>query len=414
MKNNRDRKPSRITQNTTAKIISLIFAIVFWTYVMDQVNPEMTKDFNNVAVAVIGVEDLENQGLVMLGKEDYSVGVSVRGRRSDIIGFDKEDLKLSADITGYSPGINTIPIEKTSLIESVSITNLTKPDIKVELDRLISLPKPVVVEEVGTVTPGYQLSDINQSKAEVIVRGAESFVSRVAAVRGMISINEITEDFKTEVSLIPVDFEDNEVRGVTLSAYSMEVSYEAFRMKTLPLVAVFEGQVDENHLLTEVQIKPVSVVARGKPATIEALKELTLASLDITGVTEDFEYEVAVDLPQGVSLPYSANQVKVAGRVELIETKEMVFDLGEIAMVNLPENFVVNILDTAQEIRVILRDTGDNLNAINRADLELVLDLSGLEPGDQAPELGLNLDMAVHEYRLSQDSLAIELVEAEE
>ncbi|OPL07348.1 MAG: hypothetical protein AVO33_05420 [delta proteobacterium ML8_F1] len=414
MKDNRAKKDTGVTKNTTAKVISLLFAIVFWTYVMDQVNPEMTKEFNNVTVEVIGAETLENQSLVLLSQENYSVGVEVRGRRGDIIGFSKEDLKLTADITGYTAGTNTIPIEKASLVENVTISNLSKPDIKVELDRLISVAKPIEVEETGTLTPGYQLSDIIKSREEIVVSGAESFVSRVETLKGTVNIEKITEDFETEITLIPVDFEGNEVRGVNLSSNTIQIGYEAFRLKTLPVIATFEGEIDENYLLSEVSVNPPSVVVKGKPENVSSLVEIVLEPIDIAGATEDFTLEVPLNLPGGVSLPYNANLVGITAKVDLIETKEMLFDIGEVAIVNLPGDFEMKILEAPENLGVTLLDTGENLEGINRTEIELVLDLEGLAPGEYNQPIALNLLSEVHGYRLSQETIAIEIIEKEE
>lgn len=45
---------SKFSRNTAPKVLSLVFALVFWIFVMDNVNPEMTRVFDNVPVELVG------------------------------------------------------------------------------------------------------------------------------------------------------------------------------------------------------------------------------------------------------------------------------------------------------------------------------------------------------------------------
>ena len=60
---------SRIGRNTAPKIISLIFAIVFWVYVMDQVNPEIIKEYDDIRVEIVGAEQISTEGLILMNNE---------------------------------------------------------------------------------------------------------------------------------------------------------------------------------------------------------------------------------------------------------------------------------------------------------------------------------------------------------
>ena len=167
---------TKLSRNTTPKMISLIFAIVLWIYVMDQVNPEIIKEYNDIKVEIVGVEQLSNEGLIMLSGENQYVTIKVQGRRNDLLSFDENYLVITADIRGYQKGLNTVPIDKRVLVDSVSIVDISKSEIKVELDKIVSQQKVVRVDRTGTVDTGYELGNFTQSKAEVIVKGPETLV----------------------------------------------------------------------------------------------------------------------------------------------------------------------------------------------------------------------------------------------
>ncbi|MCK5762897.1 MAG: hypothetical protein KAH05_02140, partial [Clostridiales bacterium] len=249
---------TNLSSNTTGKVISIVFAIVFWIFVMDQVNPEIIKEFNNVKVEIVGIEQLNNEGLVLLNEEENFVKISVKGRRNDLLSFDENYLVITADIRGYQKGLNTVPIDKRILIDNVNIVDISKSEIKIELDEIVSIPKVVEIERLGELSSGFEIDKFVQSKAEVIVTGPETFVNRVVSVRGEITTTGIENDYQTEVSLVPVDYEGNQVSGVELLESSVVYSFEVFKLRTVPIEVKVIGKLLEEYVLVNINLNPTT------------------------------------------------------------------------------------------------------------------------------------------------------------
>lgn len=71
-----------------AKITVLIIAIFIWSFVMDDVNPEISRTYRNVSVNYSNTSALDRQGLVVMDPESVAVDVKVTGKKSDF-GSDK-------------------------------------------------------------------------------------------------------------------------------------------------------------------------------------------------------------------------------------------------------------------------------------------------------------------------------------
>lgn len=65
----------------TVKIFSLIIAIILWSYVMDQKNPEITNEYKNVTVNLTNVSALDRQGLVVMEPSEVKVNVKMTGKK---------------------------------------------------------------------------------------------------------------------------------------------------------------------------------------------------------------------------------------------------------------------------------------------------------------------------------------------
>ena len=59
------------TKNLALKIVSLIFAMLLWGYVLMSENPQRTKTLTNVPISVEGGADLIARKLVLSGDKDY-------------------------------------------------------------------------------------------------------------------------------------------------------------------------------------------------------------------------------------------------------------------------------------------------------------------------------------------------------
>ena len=56
---------SYFTNNSLLKIISIIFAILLWSFVTNSTDPQRTKTITDVPVVLQGLEALEEKGLTL-------------------------------------------------------------------------------------------------------------------------------------------------------------------------------------------------------------------------------------------------------------------------------------------------------------------------------------------------------------
>ncbi|MCD6436614.1 MAG: hypothetical protein J7L15_09590 [Clostridiales bacterium] len=402
-----------LSSNTTAKVISIVFAIVFWVFVMDQVNPETTKEFDNVKVEIVGVEQLNNEGLVLLNETENFVSITVRGRRNDLLSFDENYLVITADIRGYQKGLNTVPIDKRILVDDISIVDISKSDIKVELDEIVSIPKSIEIEKVGKLSTGFEMDSIIQSKADVIVTGPETFVNKVELVRGEITIDGIEDDYQTEVSLIPVDYEGNQVLGVELLESSVVYSFEVFKLKTVPIDIKIIGGLSEKYVLGDINLSPTKVLIKGKSDVINQIEKIETSILDLNEKIETFETNLDLILPEGIETSYLENNINVIVNIEKLETKKFKFEVSKMSIINLDKDLNIKIIDENNTVNLTLKDIRKKLDLISRNDIELVLDVSDLLPGKYKLPIEVIIKKEVREFYVNPEIIEIEITETE-
>ncbi len=374
-------KGSRLSQNTGQKIISLLFAILFWLYVMDQVNPEMIKELENIKVELLNMPSVTQSGLVIMNEEEYFVNVTVKGRRNDLFDVTNEDIRVTADLTGYGKGDVSVPLETRTFNGSFIVDDLSQKEIKLFLDKVVEISKPVNLDVVGETKNGYVKGELEYEPQEISVRGPESFVNTVAMIYGEMKIDGTTNDLSKEIPVKPVDNDGNVVGGVTLGRDYIRASIGVSKLKTLSLNERITGQAASGYEIVKIQINPAAVTVRGSEAAVDVLDRLYTMPIDISGIMSTADVEVQLDLPEDITAPYLNIPAIATVYVEAYETKVFEVPASSIEIMDMNDEFIVTQNDISGVVKVSIRDIESVMKNIDESSISLSFDGSNLKPG---------------------------------
>ncbi len=371
---------TNLSNNTILKIASVVLSIMLWFYVMGDINPELTTTINNIGVDLLNIEELSQSGLEMIGQKDYVVQVEIKGRRNDVYKVTSENIKISADVMGFKSGTNSVPLE-ISVPAGVKLTDFTPKQIKIELDRIVQKQKPVEIIRTNKHLDGFMTNAPTVEIEEVLVAGPESFVNNVEKVIGEMDVGGLTESVSQNVPLRAVDSEGNEVVGVSIGQAYAKVHLDVYRFASIPVVADIIGEVDENYRVVSVSVIPETIQLQGNTDAIEVEKSIKTEAIDVTGITESIEVDVPILITEGLTSSYQNGSVRVIVNVEPIKIKEITLNSDSIAIENLGEGLVTNLSEIDKDISVKIRDLENVIDTTNSSDIELSVNMEGLEAG---------------------------------
>lgn len=104
---------AKLSHNTGTKLLSLLMAILFWFFVMDQVDPEISRVIESVPVQLINTQELDQSNLKIMNQTDYFVNVEVTGRRNNVLSLNAKSIYLWADMRSVRNGINNVFINSS-------------------------------------------------------------------------------------------------------------------------------------------------------------------------------------------------------------------------------------------------------------------------------------------------------------
>ena len=103
----KNKKPARplqsyLTNNMVLKLLSIVFAIILWNFVITETNPARTKNITEITVTASGLDELASRGLTTrddLSANPITVSVKVSVAHSDYKFINENAISASIDLT---------------------------------------------------------------------------------------------------------------------------------------------------------------------------------------------------------------------------------------------------------------------------------------------------------------------------
>ncbi|QXM06649.1 YbbR-like domain-containing protein [Crassaminicella indica] len=401
------------SKNTTPKMISILFAVSLWLYVMGEVNPQSIMEINNVEVQLLNIEDLKQSGLMIMGQKDFTVNVKISGRRNEIYKISHKDILVRADLRGFHEGVNSVPVE-VSAPPNAEIVDISPKQIKITLDEIVKAQKPVKVHFIGKSLEGFEPGAASISPDKVMVEGPESLVNAVTKVVADIDLSNREEDIIERLPLKAVNREGKEVSGVDVKNKYANVTLPILRVKEVPIDIAYEGEAKEGFKITNVTLSQEKIMIEGKKEIIEDIQKIKAEKIYLSGLDKTVRKEIVLILPEGVSTKGLEENPTVFIKVEPIKTKEIFFKKEEINIKDLKKDYTVDLSKLPENIKVEIRAVESMVDTINKENIKLYINGSDLSEGLYAIRIAYDINKKVEGIRVIPEEVDLIIKKREE
>jgi YbbR domain-containing protein len=187
----------RRPKNWVLKLLSLLFALFLWYFVVGEDKVDM-----NVTIPVEIVNLPRN--LVISNQFKKQLEVTVSGPRSLIRGMTEQHISRSIDLSKAAPGTVLIQNQPDSIStpRGLSILRVQPPTITLLLDRLVQKELPIKPVLVGEVPNDFMLESVTTDPPTLEISGPQSILSQEEFLTtSPIDINGITRSTVKQVPL---------------------------------------------------------------------------------------------------------------------------------------------------------------------------------------------------------------------
>ncbi|MBR2736378.1 MAG: hypothetical protein IKD86_03615 [Firmicutes bacterium] len=398
---------NRRRQRILYMVVSLVSACALWLYVMEAMNPTVDRTFIGIKVEIMNESELLEKDLAITTKEDQYVKVRVSGKRRTLMDMDESDVLATVDASECTSGENYVDVSIRAP-HSVDVEKVTSPQIKLEVESIVTDRKPVNVVYTGEVKEGTQPVTISQQTFEVEVTGVESQVKKVSEVRASVDTGKLTDSPELiNAGLTAVSKKGEEVSGITLSQENTEVSAQLYTLKEIGLNTGYTGRVAEGFRLVSFDApETIRIVIPSSEA--DGVHSVTADTIDLSSLKKSKTVDLVLDLPENAKLADGKEKVQAQIRIAKITTRSVKISTDDILIENLPEGR--SLAFVSPNVDILLKGTAADLSRIGSNDIKVSVDASRVDSSVKELPLIIEINQAAED---GEDLVEIEETAAE-
>ncbi|MCA9953185.1 MAG: hypothetical protein H6657_06705 [Ardenticatenaceae bacterium] len=396
--------------NLATLILCFILAVVIWVNAMQVEDPDLKRALQ-IPATFIGLP--EDATRISPADDNPSVLISYEGPTSIVSELSPDDFSAIIDLSEVPLGSEvSVPVEIQTVNTQVTLDDPIPNAVTVRLEKLVTREIDVKLDIRGEVARGHTMGEPLIDPPVISVTGTESEVDRLDFAQVTIFLSS---DTQTRIESPQPLFYNRQgrvasVSGLQLSTDQVQVTIpinESADFANKVITADVVGQPAPGYRVLGVTIEPSSVLVTGRPTQLALPFRVQTESIDITGLTETFESQVSLILPEGISLD-SVEEITVTVQIEPFSSTKIYNQPIELLGVN--ENLEVTI--DPDTVRVVLFGPSPVLDTLTEQEVRVSLDLFGLEPGEYSLEPDVDVPDRGLELRSIQPSV-IEVIISE-
>lgn len=375
------------------KLLSIIAAIILWSYYMSVQNPTRTLEYRDISVQLTGVDELNNSyNLKVVEGADTTVNVKVSAPTSRLATLTASQIKVQANVSDTITAPGTYEIAYNVILPESGMTCVSKsPDtITVTVDEVETKTVPVSVEMSDKAASGYLFGTPELSVDSVEISGPATILNQISKAVVSMDTAGIKETLSNNYSYKLVDDKGNAVdtTNISRSIASVTVTLPVKQVKSVPLEITISPENAEDSITTSISPKTVEIV--GDPSAISAVKSIHLGAINVTNAQNGDTHEFDISLPTGVSLtdgqPTTAT---VTVSIEEDTTKE--YTINEIKLEDINEDETATVSLETSSLNVTLIGKKKLLDSIDSGDIKAVAQLSSSDLSDGQHTIGVTI-----------------------
>jgi YbbR domain-containing protein len=363
-------------------VTAFILAVTVWISAVTAEDPTQEDTYpRQVPIEVIG----QDPGLVLTSNIPGSLSLSLRAPQSVWVSLRNEQAPVRAviDLSGLETGTHTVPVQVQVGVRPVEIVGYSPRSITVTMERLVSRSLPIDLVIRGVPSVGFQADEPQLSQEAVTISGPESLVNQVERVRAILDVSAAIDTIDRTIPLQAVDSSDTVVNGISLAPDQVEVTQtitQRFGYRNVVVKTVVSGEPSNGYRLTNISVfppavtvySPDSLVISNLPGFVETMP------IDLSNLRDDLDINVALNLPEGISVVGDENQVLVRVGIAAIESSVTLENMP-IEIFGLSPDLQAQV--SPETVTIILSGPVAFLDQLSRDNTRVFIDLSGAEAG---------------------------------
>lgn len=385
-----------VSHNFGLKVLSLVFAILLWCYVVSETNPVRGITYSDVKINVTGLTELAAQRLIpseLLRTRLPQVRVTLNVPYRELSNASSSVVDVSLDLSGITgPGSYEIPLRVKSGSSDITVASFSPSAVEVEIEELSEAVVPVSIKTTGSLADNLYKGQTVADPERLRISGPASYISRITQAQITVDLSVMTDGYAASMQYEYIDKNGNPVSGenITADQDAVLVDMGILSKKTVP-VEYLSGLVNSDKLQTgyevsEAVISVPSVTVVGKEQELRSVDKIYIKDIDLTGLgPETSLLKAELIVPDGVRVLESQQQ-----EIDIIISEKRVTKTFEISIDYL-NNAGKTVSASVYTAKVTVNGGYFALENIREQDVTVTADTTALGTGTHSVKLTASL-----------------------
>lgn len=378
-----------LNRKSSLLIITLVLAVILFIAV----------DSKTISLTQTSAEVLYNQPVVVQYNEEAyvldgvpeKVDITLIGRNSDLyLAKQIPNHEVTLDLAGLKPGVHKVALKYKRALDTINY-KLDPSVVTVTIYPKISQAKTVDVDLLHTdnLDPKLVIEKTEIDRDEVIVKGSEEKLAKVANVKALIDVNNIADVKVGEAELkdVPLVAYDQSGNVIDVEIVPSKINAKitiTSPQKRVPIRFIPTGTLSFGKAISDISSNINEVTIYGVSDLLDDISYIEVP-VDVAGLKEDKEYSLTIKKPVGVRhISDAVANIKVMVGNEV--TKE--FNNIYVQYENLGSTYSVNAKgEEDRSITVIVKGVSSVLESIDPSAIRAYVDLNGYGVGEHSVDV---------------------------
>lgn len=356
-------------------VLSVLIAVVLWMYVGKVVNPEIDGVVRNLPVSFVGLDVLEDRGLMISDGLDRTVTINVKGKRDLVNKLSGETVSVTIDVSSIAqPGTYTQAYQVTpSVGGTVSIIDRHPLNVEFTVAKLAVRTVPVQPNFTGGVAEGYQAGEFSFSPSTIEVKGEESLVNQIDYAQVTLDRTELSETYSGDLPYVFISYNKEVMDGANLETNVplIRTTLPVVQIKEVPLtVNILPGGGATKDNITY-EISPRTIMVAGSAGDLEGVKEISLGDIDLAKVLGSDTLSFPITLAPELTNVSGVSEAAVTITVDGLTTATL--EVVNIELINKPAGYTATAVTQSRQVQI--RGPEEAVASVSPSQLRIVADL---------------------------------------
>ncbi|MBR1417585.1 MAG: hypothetical protein IJ576_01315 [Synergistaceae bacterium] len=290
-----------LTSTPALWFIAILSSIIMWMYVTGRDESSyITRRFS----CQLEYRSLDPQA--MLRNRVSEVDIEIRGPEESIMHLNYDNIVCWIDARNLVPGKRYTQNVNVAVPQDIDLVSCVPSQIVLDLVRQVVRLMPVEITLPQNMPDGQYLEGVEIIPKEVGIRGSESDVAKVGALRAAPTFEELSSGKEL---LLPVKFVQSEPFNDSVTLEPNQIRFKGSLVRGLPKKRVpvtvrITGQPDIDHEVKSVLTDPAEVQIEGERAALAKVETVEAETVNISLFAKDNTLVVPLKEPDvpGVAL----------------------------------------------------------------------------------------------------------------